>query len=97
VKKERDLANPEEAFERFLKEEIKSTRTSWTDFRRTWKKDRRFWGWGRDDRQREKRFREYLKELGESESSFSIAKIRLTVSQKSELRLNKLKSISSRC
>jgi hypothetical protein len=39
---------------------------SWTDFRRQWKKDRRFYGWGRDDREREKRFREFLKELGES-------------------------------
>lgn len=66
MKKEKDLANPKEAYERLLKEEVKSTRTSWTEFRRTWKKDRRFWGWGRDDREREKRFREYLKDLGES-------------------------------
>ena len=72
VQKEKDLANPKEAFERLLKEEVKSTRTTWTDFRRTWKKDRRFWGWGRDDREREKRFREYLKELGESEWFISI-------------------------
>lgn len=68
VKKEKDLANPKESFERLMKEEVKSTRISWTDFRRTWKKDRRFWGWGRDDREREKKFREYLKELGESMS-----------------------------
>ena len=51
-----------------MREEVKSTRTSWTDFRRTWKKERRFYGWGRDDREREKRFREYLKELGNSET-----------------------------
>jgi len=97
VKKEKDLANPEEAFERLLKEEIKSTRTSWTDFRRTWKKDRRFWGWGRDDKQREKSFREYLKHLGESESLFSVANNRLKVLQKSELRHKRPKSISLIC
>jgi hypothetical protein len=53
VKKEKEISNPKEEFERFLKEEVKSTRTTWTDFRRTWKKDRRFYGWGRDDRERE--------------------------------------------
>jgi hypothetical protein len=97
AKREKDLANPEEAFERLLKEEVKSTRTSWTDFRRTWKKDRRFWGWGRDDRQREKRFREYLKELGESWSSLDIANMRLMVWQKSELRHKRPRSSSSHC
>ncbi|KAJ7638797.1 Hsp90 protein-domain-containing protein [Roridomyces roridus] len=65
VKKEKEVLTPKEEFERFLKEEVKSTRTSWTEFRRTWKKDRRFYGWGRDDREREKKFREWLKELGE--------------------------------
>ncbi|KAH9482626.1 Transcription elongation regulator 1 [Psilocybe cubensis] len=65
VKKDKEMANPKEDFERLLKEEVKSTRTSWTDFRRSWKKDRRFYGWGRDDKEREKRFREFLKELGE--------------------------------
>jgi FF domain len=48
---------------------VKSTRVSWSDFRRQWKKDRRFYGWGRDDREREKRFRAFLKELGESTRS----------------------------
>ena len=62
VKKEE---NPKEEFEKLLATEVKSTRTSWTDFRRQWKKDRRFYGWGRDDRERERRFREFLKELGE--------------------------------
>lgn len=66
VKEQKEAANPKDAFERLLREEVKSTRTSWTDWRRTWKKDRRFYGWGRDDREREKRFRDYLKELGES-------------------------------
>ncbi|TFK43547.1 Hsp90 protein-domain-containing protein [Crucibulum laeve] len=66
VKKDKaEAANPKDEFERLLKDEVKSTRSSWTDFRRAWKKDRRFYGWGRDDREREKRFREYLKELSE--------------------------------
>ncbi|KAH9977725.1 Hsp90 protein-domain-containing protein [Lactifluus volemus] len=63
VKKEKE--DPKEEFDQLLTAEVKSTRTSWTDFRRQWKKDRRFYGWGRDDREREKRFREFLKELGE--------------------------------
>ncbi|KAI0353522.1 hypothetical protein OH77DRAFT_1406667 [Trametes cingulata] len=65
VKVEKQTLDPRQEFERLLKEEVKSTRTSWTEWRRQWKKDRRFYGWGRDDREREKRFREYLKELGE--------------------------------
>jgi hypothetical protein len=64
VKKEKE--DPKEEFEKLLTTEVKSTRVSWTDFRRQWKKDRRFYGWGRDDREREKRFRGFLKELGES-------------------------------
>jgi hypothetical protein len=67
VKKEKE--DPNEEFEKLLTTEVKSTRISWTDFRRQWKKDRRFYGWGRDDREREKRFREFLKELGESTCS----------------------------
>ncbi|KAI0080892.1 hypothetical protein K474DRAFT_1636919 [Panus rudis PR-1116 ss-1] len=65
VRQEKAAANPKEEFERLLREEVKSTRASWSDFRRQWKKDRRFFGWGKDDREREKRFRDYLKELGE--------------------------------
>ncbi|KAJ7095368.1 Hsp90 protein-domain-containing protein [Mycena belliarum] len=65
VKKEKETVDPKEEFERFLKDEVKSTRTTWSDFRRTWKKDRRFYGWGRDDREREKRFRGWIRELGE--------------------------------
>ncbi|EIW61337.1 uncharacterized protein TRAVEDRAFT_162430 [Trametes versicolor FP-101664 SS1] len=65
VKVEKVTVDPRQEFERLLKDEVKSTRTSWTEWRRQWKKDRRFYGWGRDDREREKRFREYLKELGE--------------------------------
>jgi len=70
VKKEKEVADPKGDFERLLKDEVKSTRASWTDFKRAWKKDRRFYGWGRDDREREKRFRDYLKELGEREHIF---------------------------
>ena len=68
VKKEKTQANPKEEFDSLLHEHVKSTRTVWSDFRRAWKKDRRFYGWGRDDREREKRFKDYLKELGESAS-----------------------------
>lgn len=71
VKKGKDAAQPREEFERLLREEVNSTRTTWTDFRKTWKKDRRFYAWGRDDREREKRFREYIRELGESKPSIS--------------------------
>jgi transcription elongation regulator 1 len=67
VAKEKE--DPKEEFEKLLNQEVKSTRTSWTEFRRQWKKDRRFYGWGRDEREREKRFREFLKELGESLSA----------------------------
>ena len=66
IKKEED---PKEEFEKLLATEVKSTRIGWTDFRRQFKKDRRFYGWGRDDREREKRFREFLKDLGESACS----------------------------
>jgi hypothetical protein len=66
VKKEKETLSPKEEFDRFLKDEVKSTRTTWSDFRRTWKKDRRFYGWGRDDREREKKFREWIRELSES-------------------------------
>ncbi|TFY72957.1 hypothetical protein EVG20_g20 [Dentipellis fragilis] len=63
VKKEKE--DPKQEFEHLLTEQVTSTRTSWNEFRRTWKKDRRFYGWGRDDREREKSFRNFIKELGE--------------------------------
>jgi transcription elongation regulator 1 len=66
LKEEKEVLSPKEEFDRLLGSEVKSTRASWSDFRRSWKKDRRFYGWGRDDKEREKRFKEYLKELGES-------------------------------
>ncbi|KAG5646569.1 hypothetical protein DXG03_002872 [Asterophora parasitica] len=71
VKKEKEVTNPKDAFERLLQNKVKSTRTSWTEFRRTWKKDRMFYGWGRDDREREKRFREFIKDLGETKRAMS--------------------------
>ncbi|KAG9093775.1 hypothetical protein FRC06_011378 [Ceratobasidium sp. 370] len=56
---------PESAYEALLQTEVKSTRTSWDEFRRKWRKDRRFYGFGRDDKEREKKFRAWLVELGE--------------------------------
>jgi transcription elongation regulator 1 len=97
IKKEKETLSPREDFEKLLLEEVKSTRTSWTDFRRTWKKDRKFYGWGRDDREREKRFREYLKELSDSKhrrSSCNIGALRSDVCQKkSEPPLKRQKPI----
>lgn len=75
VKVEKEALNPQQEFERLLKEEVKSTRTSWTEWRRQWKKDRRFYGWGRDDREREKRFRDHLKELGEREAHLMLCSV----------------------
>ena len=62
--------NSKEEFESLLKDKVTSTRASWTAFRKEWKKDRRFYGWGRDDREREKRFRDHLKELGDRKDFF---------------------------
>ncbi|KAF8595141.1 hypothetical protein BDV93DRAFT_611572, partial [Ceratobasidium sp. AG-I] len=56
---------PESAYEGLLQAEVKSTRTTWDDFRRKWRKDRRYYGYGRDDKEREKKFRAWLVELGE--------------------------------
>jgi hypothetical protein len=95
VKREKAAADPREEFEGLLNEEVKSTRSSWTDFRRTWKKDRRFYGWGRDDREREKRFREFVKDLGESQSFDPSYMLFLTSSfesvQRNALRQRKLR------
>lgn len=59
--------DPEKEYRELLKTEVKSTRMAWEDFKRAWKKDRRFFAFGKDDRQREKAFKAYLKELGERE------------------------------
>ncbi|KAJ9112177.1 hypothetical protein QFC20_002358 [Naganishia adeliensis] len=62
---QQEKRDPEKEYRDLLKAEVKSTRMSWDDFKRAWKKDRRFFAFGRDDRQREKAFRAYQKELGE--------------------------------
>lgn len=101
LQKEKEVANPKAEYDKLLSSEVKSTRTSWSDFRRTWKKDRRFYGWGRDDREREKQFREYVKELGESTfPHFSLVGYTYLLSQRKRLKqpkpkqsfLNSLKS-----
>ncbi|KAH8830866.1 Hsp90 protein-domain-containing protein [Flagelloscypha sp. PMI_526] len=63
------VSDPKLDYEALLHDEVKSTRTAWNDFKRTWKKDRRFYSFGRDEREREKRFKEYLKELGEKKKA----------------------------
>ncbi len=60
--------NPEKEFRDLLQAEVKSTRTLWEDFRRSWRKDRRFFEYGKEDRAREKLFRQHLKEMGERKS-----------------------------
>lgn len=56
-----------DAYYQLLKDEVSSTRTSWTEFRKKWKKDRRFFGWSGEN-EREKVFREWLKDLASSTS-----------------------------
>lgn len=60
-------ADPEREYKALLREEVTSTRTRWDDWRKKWKKDRRLYSFGRDDREREKVFKQHLKELGERE------------------------------
>ena len=57
--------DPEKDYKALLRESVTSTRTRWDDFRKQWKKDRRFYSFGRDDRDREKVFKVHLRELGE--------------------------------
>ncbi|PWN22342.1 hypothetical protein BCV69DRAFT_281345 [Microstroma glucosiphilum] len=58
-------SSPADAYKRLLTDHVKSTRARFDDFRKEFKKDRRFYGFGRDDREREKQFKAHLKELGE--------------------------------
>lgn len=58
--------DPEKEYRALLEKEVRSTRTRWEEFRKTWKKDRRFFAFGRDEREREKVFKAWLRELGES-------------------------------
>lgn len=59
--------DPEREYKALLREEVTSTRTRWEDFRKKWKRERRFYSFGRDDKEREKVFKTHLKELGERE------------------------------
>src|ERR1700733_2176162 len=61
-----------DAYESLLKAEVTSTRITWDEFRRKWKKDRRFFSFGRDEREREKVFRIWLKDLGERKLPYSV-------------------------
>jgi len=61
-----------DAYESLLKTEVSSTRLTWDEFRRKWKKDRRFFSFGRDEREREKVFRIWLKDLGERKPPYSV-------------------------
>jgi transcription elongation regulator 1 len=63
--------DPERDYKALLREEVTSTRTRWDDFRKKWKRERRFYSFGRDDKDREKAFKTHLKELGERQSCFS--------------------------
>ena len=53
------------AFQELLRTTATSTRLTWDEWRKVHKKDRRFFEFGRDDREREKAFRAWLRELGE--------------------------------
>ncbi|KAG0148938.1 hypothetical protein CROQUDRAFT_654300 [Cronartium quercuum f. sp. fusiforme G11] len=57
--------DPAQAYRSLLIEAVTSTRTHWEEFRTKYKKDTRFRNFGRDDREREKAFKRWLKELGE--------------------------------
>lgn len=57
--------DPVTAYRALLVAEVTSTRTHWEEFRKKFKKDARFRDFGRDEREREKAFRNWLRELGE--------------------------------
>lgn len=58
-------ADPDRDYRALMREEVTSTRARFDDFKRKFKKDRRFYSYGRDDREREKAFKTHLRELGE--------------------------------
>lgn len=60
---------PLEAYQSLLSSTVTSTRTTYTQFRNQVKKDRRFFSFGRDEREREGVFRSFLKDLGEKKKS----------------------------
>lgn len=53
-----------EAYSKLLREEVTSTRATWHEFRRKWKKDRRFFGWA-GEKERERAFRDWLRDLAD--------------------------------
>lgn len=57
--------DPASAYRALLMAEVMSTRAHWADFRNKHKKEARFRDFGRDDRERERVFRNWLRELGE--------------------------------
>ena len=79
--KSKALSDPHEAYRQLLKDTVISTRMTYTQFRQQVKKDRKFYSFGRDEKEREREFRwvlftshnfvtltccsNYLKELGE--------------------------------
>lgn len=75
-------ADPEREYKALLREDVTSTRTRWEDWRKKWKKERRFYAFGRDDREREKVFKQHLKELGESEYSIQLSRLKLRSSHR---------------
>ncbi|TIA91840.1 hypothetical protein E3P81_01799 [Wallemia ichthyophaga] len=58
--------DPAISYRELLRSEVTSTRARFEEFRKTFKKDRRFFGFGRDDKEREKVFKSWLRELGEA-------------------------------
>lgn len=68
AKKSTVSVDPAISYRELLRSEVTSTRTRFEDFRKTHKKDRRFFGFGRDDKEREKVFKSWLRELGEGGS-----------------------------
>ncbi|ODO08781.1 transcription elongation regulator 1 [Cryptococcus wingfieldii CBS 7118] len=62
---EKKSSDPERDYKELLEREVTSTRARWDDFRKNWKKERKFYAFGRDDHQREKVFKQWLRDLGE--------------------------------
>lgn len=62
---------------KFLKEEVTSTRSTWHEFRRKWKKDRRFFAWA-GDRERERAFRDWVRDLADGKHMAYLSGLDLT-------------------
>ncbi|PWN44551.1 hypothetical protein IE81DRAFT_10411 [Ceraceosorus guamensis] len=57
-----------ETYRALLQSSVTSTRTKWEDFRKEHKKGRSFFAFGRNDAEREKEFKKWLRELGEQKA-----------------------------